>query len=45
MSTITVHTSPVEKIVIIGLLVLVSVVVAIWATRRRNKGQIIPESE
>jgi hypothetical protein len=37
MSTIAVHTSPTEKIAIIGLLALVSVVVAIWATRRRGR--------
>jgi hypothetical protein len=38
MSTVAVHTSPVEKIAIISLLVLVSMAVAIWATRRRDKG-------
>jgi uncharacterized repeat protein (TIGR02543 family) len=38
MSTIAVHTSPVEKTAIISLLMLVSVAVAIWATRRRGRG-------
>jgi hypothetical protein len=38
MSTIMVNTSPVEKVTIIGLLVLVSVGVAIFATRRRGRG-------
>jgi len=33
MSTITVNTTPVEKMAIVGLLVL-----AIWATRRRGRG-------
>jgi hypothetical protein len=37
MSTVAVHTSPVEKIAIIGLLILVSVAVAIWAMRRRTR--------
>jgi hypothetical protein len=37
MSTIAIHTSPAEKITIIGLLALVSVAVAIWATRRRGR--------
>jgi hypothetical protein len=38
MSTIMVNTSPVEKVTIIGSLVLVSVALAIWATRRRGRG-------
>jgi hypothetical protein len=37
MSTVTVHTSPAEKITIIGLLALVSVTVAVWVTRRRGR--------
>jgi hypothetical protein len=38
MSTIAVNTTLAEKIAIISLLVLVSVAVAIWATRRRDGG-------
>jgi hypothetical protein len=38
MSTVAVNTTPVEKVVIMGLLVLVSVVVSIWATKRRGRG-------
>jgi hypothetical protein len=38
MSTIAVNTTPVEKIAIAGLVVLVAVAVAIWATRRRSRG-------
>jgi len=38
MSTIAVNTTPVEKAAIIGLLVLVSVTLAIWAKRRRGRG-------
>jgi C1A family cysteine protease len=38
MSTVVVNTTPAEKIAIIGLLVLVSVAVAIWAKRRRGRG-------
>jgi len=37
MSSIAVHTTPVEKIAIVGLLVLVSVVLAVWAMRRRGR--------
>ena len=37
MSTIAVNTSSAGKIAIAGLLVLVSVALAIWATRRRGK--------
>jgi hypothetical protein len=38
MSTIAVNTTPVEKTAIVGLLVLVSVALAVWATRRRGRG-------
>ena len=38
MSTVVVNTTPAEKIVMAGLLVLVSAAVAIWATRRRQRG-------
>jgi hypothetical protein len=38
MSTVAVSTTPAEKTAIIGLLVLVSVALAIWATRRRGRG-------
>jgi hypothetical protein len=38
MSTVAVNTTPAEKIAILGLLVLVSVALAIWATRRRGRG-------
>ena len=38
MSTVAVNTSPAEKTAIVGLLALVSVAVAIWATRRRDRG-------
>jgi hypothetical protein len=38
MSTLVVNTSPAEKAAIIGLLVLVSLALAIWATRRRGSG-------
>jgi hypothetical protein len=38
MSTIATNTALAEKIVLVGSLVLVSVVVAIWVTRRRRKG-------
>jgi hypothetical protein len=37
MSTIAVNTSPAEKIAIVGLLVLLSVALAIWLARRRDK--------
>jgi hypothetical protein len=36
MSTIAVNTTPAEKVTIVGLLVLVSAAVAVWATRRRG---------
>ncbi|MCJ7575904.1 MAG: thrombospondin type 3 repeat-containing protein [Dehalococcoidia bacterium] len=38
MSTVAVNTTPAEKMVIIGLLVLVSAALAIWTTRRRRRG-------
>jgi len=38
MSTIAVNTTPAEKIAIAGLLVLVSVALAVWATSRRGRG-------
>ena len=37
MSTVAVNTTPAEKVVIVGLLVLVSLAVSIWATRRRGR--------
>ena len=39
MSTVVVHTAPVEKIGIVGLLALVSVAVAMWVTRRRGRSR------
>ena len=38
MSAIALNTTPVEKTAIVGLLVLVSVALAVWATRRRGRG-------
>jgi len=38
MSTVAVNTTPAEKAVIVGLLVLVSVAIAVWVTRRRGEG-------
>ena len=38
MSTVAVNTTPAEKTAIVGLLVLVSVALAVWATRRRGRG-------
>jgi isopenicillin-N N-acyltransferase-like protein len=38
MSTVAVNTGPAEKIAIVSLLALVSVALAVWATRRRGKG-------
>jgi len=38
MSTVAVNTSPADKTVIVGLLVLVSVALVLWATRRRGRG-------
>jgi len=37
-STLAVNTAPAEKVVVVGLFVLVSVVLAIWATKRRGRG-------
>ncbi|MFO7773254.1 MAG: X2-like carbohydrate binding domain-containing protein [Dehalococcoidia bacterium] len=37
MSAVVVNTSPVEKTAILGLLVLVSAALAVWATRRRGR--------
>jgi hypothetical protein len=37
MSNVAVDTTPTEKAVIIGLLVLVSVALTVWATRRRSR--------
>jgi alpha-tubulin suppressor-like RCC1 family protein len=37
MSTIAVNTTPAEKAAILGLLVLVSVALTVWATRRRGR--------
>jgi uncharacterized repeat protein (TIGR02543 family) len=38
VSTIVVNTTPAEKMGVVGLLVLVSVVLVVWAKRRRGKG-------
>jgi hypothetical protein len=38
LSTMAVSTTPAEKATIVGLLALVSAVLAIWATRRRRRG-------
>jgi len=38
MSTMVVNTTIAEKMAIVGLLVLVSVALAVWATRRRGRG-------
>jgi uncharacterized repeat protein (TIGR02543 family) len=38
MSVVAVNTTPAEKTAIVGLLALVSVALAVWATRRRGKG-------
>ncbi len=43
MSAVVVNTNPVEKMVTVGLLVLVAVAVVVWATRRRDRGPSIPE--
>jgi len=37
MSTVAVNTTPTQKVAIISLLVLVSVAVAVWATRQRSR--------
>jgi hypothetical protein len=39
ISTVAVNTTPVEKIAVVGLLVLASVGVAAWATKRRGRGR------
>ena len=39
MSTVAVNTTPSEKTAIVGLLVLASVGVAVWLTRRRGKSR------
>jgi outer membrane protein assembly factor BamB len=38
MSAVAVNTGPAEKMLIVGLLVLVSVAVALWAKKRRGRG-------
>jgi hypothetical protein len=38
ISAIAVNTTPVQKAAILGMLVLVSVALAVWATRRRGRG-------
>jgi len=38
MSTVAVNTTPAEKTAIVGLLVLVSVALAVWAMKRRGRG-------
>jgi len=38
MSTVVVNTTPPEKMGVVGLLVLVSVALVVWAKRRRGKG-------
>ena len=38
MSTVAVNTTSSEKMAIAGLLLLVSVALAVWATRRRGRG-------
>ena len=38
ISTVAVNTTPVEKMATAGLLVLVSVALAVWAKKRRNRG-------
>jgi hypothetical protein len=39
MSVVAVNTTPAEKIAIVVLVALVSVALAVWATRRRGRGQ------
>jgi len=39
MSAVAVNTSPAEKIAIVGSLALVSVTLAVWATRRRGRSR------
>jgi hypothetical protein len=38
MSAVAVNTTSAEKAAMLGLVVLVSVAVAVWVTRRRGKG-------
>jgi archaellum component FlaG (FlaF/FlaG flagellin family) len=38
MSTVLVNTTPAEKIAIIGSLLLISAILAVWVTRRRGRG-------
>jgi hypothetical protein len=38
ISTVAINTTPAEKMAIVGLLVLLSVALAIWVTRRRGRG-------
>jgi len=38
MSVVAVNTTPAEKATIVGLLLLVSVALAVWVTRRRGRG-------
>jgi len=38
MSAIAVNTTPADKVAIVGLLVLASMAVAVWVTRRRGRG-------
>jgi hypothetical protein len=38
MSTMVVNITPTEKMAILGVLVLTSVALAVWATRRRGRG-------
>ena len=45
ISAVAVNTTRVEKMVMVGLLVLVAVAMAVWAARRGAEAQSIPESE
>jgi len=38
MSAVAVNTTPTEQATIVGLVVLVSITLAVWATRRRDRG-------
>jgi cobalamin biosynthesis Mg chelatase CobN len=38
MRSLAVNTNPVEKMAIVGLLVLVAAALAVWAGRRRGRG-------
>jgi alpha-tubulin suppressor-like RCC1 family protein len=40
MSTVVVNTTPVEKAAVLGLLALVSVIVAVWMIRRRDRSPL-----